>query len=210
MNFKFALLSAVLAGTFAAAAHAGDSGTVYGAVSTNGLGIGYARSISDNWALRGQYNTYSRSFSGNIGDTGATGQLDVGLKLDALQLLADWYPSSGGGFRLTGGAVANNNKITMSGVGNVNGTNTQLDGTIKMSGSGITPYLGIGYSTRPKDAKGWGFTFDLGVMFQDPSVDLNAPGASAADVAAQKAKIQNDLSALKNMPLLSMGVGYSF
>lgn len=106
--------------------------------------------------------------------------------------------------------MVNNNKITMAGVGNVNGTSTQLDGTVKMSGSGLTPYLGIGYSTRPKDAKGWGFMFDVGVMFQDPSVDLNAPSASAADVAAQKAKIQNDLSALKNMPLLSMGVSYSF
>ena len=130
--------------------------------------------------------------------------------LSTFQMLADWYPGDSG-FRLTGGAVINNNKITFTATGATVGTatNQTANAQIKLSDS-PSPYLGFGYSSRPKFAKGLGFVFDAGIMFQDPKVTLTASGASAADIAAQRAKVEDAVKDLKNMPVLAFGISYSF
>ncbi len=193
------------------AAQAGDAGTLYTQLSTNGVGIGYAKSVSEDWALRGQYNFYRRTYSDSIGDFGANATLDVVLDMSSLQLLGDWYPGSSG-LRLTGGLVLNNNRITAVGVGTVNGkVGATVNGEIKMSDS-VAPYLGIGYASKPQTAKGWGLNFDLGVMFQSPKSSLSAtgPGVTQADVDAQNAKVQVEADKLKTMPVIGIGLSYSF
>lgn len=210
---KFVHTAAILALTLGAiplAANAGDAGTIYTQVSTNGLGIGYATSIGENWAARGQFNSYQRSFSGDVGDYGSNARLTADVNLSTLQLLADWYPTDSG-LRLSGGVVVNNNKINVSGTGATVGssTNQTVSSEIKMS-DGLSPYLGVGYSTKPKYAKGFGFNFDLGVMFQNPKATLTASGASQADIDAQLAKVQDTIDKLKYMPVIGFGVSYSF
>jgi hypothetical protein len=159
--------------------------------------------------VRGQVNALPKqTFTGDVGDFGSTSNLKVEIDWTSVQLLGDWYPSSGG-FRLTGGAVVNNNKITVSGTGQVNGTTSTVNSEIKMS-DGLTPYLGLGYSAKPKDAKGFGFVFDLGVMMQNPKATLVAPQASAADVAAQLVKVQDAIDKLKIFPVIGLGISYSF
>lgn len=191
------------------AALAGDGGVVYTQLGTNGLGIGYAASVGADWAVRGQYNTLQQSFSGDVGDFGPGSALDVKIDFNSLQLLGDWYPARDG-FRVSGGVVFNNNKITLNGIGQVNGVNGTVNGEIKMS-DGVAPYLGIGYSTKPTLAKGLGFNFDLGVMFQTPKATLTATGGpSAADVAAEQVKMQDAADKLKNMPVLAIGLSYAF
>lgn len=211
MNYKQRKSLCVLALACAApfAAHAGDAGTLYTQIGTNGLGIGYAISVSEDFAVRGQYNALPKqSFTGDVGDFGSTSKLTIDINWSSVQLLGDWYPGDGG-FRLTGGVVFNNNKINISGTGEVNGTPAVVDGEIKMSDS-VAPYLGIGYATRPKTAKGFGFNYDLGVMFQNPKSTLNATGASQADIDAQNAKVQDAINNLKVMPVFGIGVSYSF
>ena len=191
------------------AAHAGDSGTAYLQLGSNGVGLGYAVSVANDWAVRGQYNTFKQSFSGDVGDFGAGSVLAIDLKLDSLQLLGDWYPSDGG-FRVSGGVVINNNKITVAGTGNVNNIPATVNAEVKLS-DGLTPYVGIGFSTRPKDAKGFGFIADLGIMFQNPKSTLTATGAvTQGDIDTQNAKIQDAINKLKTMPVLAFGVSYSF
>lgn len=192
------------------AALAGDAGTIYTQISTNGLGLGYAKSVGDNVAVRGQINSYSRSFTGDVGDFGAGNVLDVKLSLNSVQVLGDWYPSAGA-WRLSAGLVFNDNKVTLAGTGNVNNKPATVNGEVKLSNS-VSPYLGVGYSTRPKDAKGFGFNFDLGVMFQDPTVSLTATGVGVtqADIDAQKVKMQDAVDQLKNMPVIGVGVSYAF
>jgi hypothetical protein len=191
------------------AAVAGDAGTMYTQLGTNGLGIGYAASVSNSWAVRGQYNTMKQSYSGDVGSYGPGSALEVKIDFDSLQLLGDWYPA-GDGFRLSGGVVFNNNKITVTGTGQVNGVNGTVNGQIKMSES-AAPYIGIGYSTKPKVAKGFGFTFDAGVMFQDPKATLTATGGpTAADIAVGQRQMQEAADNFKNMPVLSLGLSYSF
>lgn len=192
------------------AAMAGDMGTVYTQISTNGLGLGYAKSVSESVAVRGQLNTLNQSFSGDVGDFGSGSVLDIKLAMSSVQLVADWYPGAGG-WRLTGGLVFNNNKITMAGSGQVNNKPATINGEVKMSDA-VSPYLGVGFATRPKDAKGLGFNFDLGVMVQNPTVTLTATGTGVtqSDIDAQKAKVQEAVDKLKAMPVVGLGVSYSF
>lgn len=210
MQFKQKLAQVALAACFVPmAATAGDMGTAYLQVGINGVGLGYAASVAPDFAVRGQYNTFKQSFSGDVGDFGTGSVLNIDLKLDSLQLLGDWYPSSGG-MRVSGGLVFNNNKITIAGTGTVGSTpGATVNGEIKMS-DGVAPYVGVGYSTRPKEAKGLGFIADFGLMFQNPKASLTAAGVPAADVEAQRVKMQDAIDKLKIMPVIAIGVSYSF
>jgi hypothetical protein len=198
---------------------AGDLGTIYTQLGTNGLGVGYGASVGDNWALRGQVNGLKRGFSASeVGDFGSTSTINVDFNLSSVQLLGDWYPSSGG-FRLTGGAVFNNNKLNVSGVGKVNNKDATVNGEFKMS-DGISPYFGLGYSSRPKAAAGFGFNFDLGLMSQNPKASLSATttgtGAGSglalpqSDIDAQTRKMQDAADNFKIFPAIGLGVSYSF
>lgn len=194
-----------------AAAHAGDAGVIYGQVSTLGLGIGYALPVAEHWAVRAQYNNYQRSFTGDLADTGSTGNLNIQLGLESFELLGDWYPFSGG-FRLSAGVVANNNRITFSGVGTVNGQQANVNGTLQFS-NGASPYLGLGYSSRAATARGWGVNVDAGILYQNPSATLTAsgnPSVTQSDVNAQQAKINSDAQALRNYPVIGVGLTYAF
>ena len=196
------------------AAMADEAGTIYTQISSNGLGLGYAKSVGDDFAVRGQINSYEYSFSGDVGDFGANATKDVKLSLNSVQVLGDWYPGAGS-WRLSGGLVFNDNKVTLKAtnatVGTVTGASASAE--VKLSNS-VSPYLGVGFSTRPKNAKGFGFNFDLGVMFQDPTVTLTAtlPGSTVpqGDIDAQKKKMQDAVDQLKNMPVLGLGVSYAF
>lgn len=209
LSTQLAQLVLVL-GTLPVAAMAGETGTVYAQVGSNGLGLGYAASVSQDWAVRGQFNTLKQSFSGDVGDFGTGSSLTVDLNLNSVQLVGDWYPMDGG-LRVSGGAVFNNNKITVNGSGKVGNDPTvrTVNAEIKMSDA-VSPYVGVGYSTRPKDAKGLGFNMDLGVMFQNPKATLTATGATQADVNAQLVKIQDAIDKLKTMPVFGIGLSYSF
>lgn len=202
---------ALVAAALPLAAMADGMGTVYTQLSTNGLGLGYARSVSEDWAVRGQINALPKqTFTGDVGDFGPGNTMTVDINWSSVQLVGDWYPGAGG-FRMSGGVVFNNNKITLNGTGTVNNVpNQTVNAEVKMS-DGIAPYAGIGYSTKPKDAKGFGFVFDLGVMFQNPKSTLTATGgASQADIDAQNAKVQDAIDKLKVFPVLGIGLSYAF
>jgi hypothetical protein len=202
--------AALIAGAAPLAAQAGDMGTVYTQLGTNGWGLGYAASLSPDIGLRAQANWLPKqTFTGDIGDFGSGSNLTIDFNWSSVQLVGDWYPTDTG-FRLTGGLVFNDNKINLSGTGNVNGTPGTIVGEIKLSDT-VAPYIGLGYAIRPKAARGFGFNFDLGVMFQTPKASLSATGGpSAADVAAQQAKMQDAIDKLKIMPVFGMGVSYGF
>lgn len=203
---------ALLLGAMPLAVFAGESGTVYTQLNSNGLGLGYAKSVTPDWAVRGQYSTAKLSYSGNVGDFGSGNTLTVDVKFDAFQVTGDWYPA-GEGFRLSAGGVVNNNKITVAGTGTVNNVpNVNVTAEVKMDNAGLAPYLGIGYMVKPKADKGFGFNFDLGVMFQNPKATLTASGGGVteADRAAQERKMQDAVDQLKYMPVLGFGINYSF
>ena len=209
LNSKIFILAVTLS-LSPLAANAGDSGAFYGQVGTNGPGLGYAASVNNDWAVRGQFNAYKMSFSGDVGDFGDSANLTADIKLQSILLLADWYPTASG-LRLSGGGVVNSNKVTLAGTGQVAGKVATVKGELKMSDS-LSPYLGVGYANRPKEAKGLGFNVDLGVMFQTPKASLTAIGSgiTQADIDTQLKKMQAAADKLKWLPVLGFGVSYGF
>lgn len=200
---------ALVLGTLPLAALAGDNGTVYTQLGTKGLSLGYAASVGDDWAVRGQYNYMTKQkYTGDVGDYGSGANITVDLDWSSAEVLADWYPASNG-FRVTGGLVQNFSKITVTGTGTVGATvGATVNAEIKMS-DGIAPYLGIGYAAKPKTDKGLGFNFDLGVMFQNPKATLTS-SASASDTAQKQREMQDAADKLKYYPVVSFGLSYSF
>lgn len=173
----------------------------------------------------------------NVGGFGTTYQnsgidYDANLNLSNIHLLGDYYPF-GGGLRLTGGFIIQNNRLTGTAkpgnnnlTYNVNGINYPVAavGQINASaafGSSVAPYLGIGFGTPI--SPGLGFNFDLGVMFPgSPTVSLTNPNPDPAfqaspayqvfqqDLQAQQDKTNKDISGFSVYPVLSIGLSYAF
>jgi hypothetical protein len=147
-----------------------------------------------------------------------------------VHLLGDYFPF-GGGLRVTGGFIFQNNRFSGSAKSNasnqinINGTNYNASqiGTVETSGNfsnSVAPYLGIGFGTPISE--GFGFNVDLGVMFAgSPTVSLAANNVSPSvpvaiqnqlrsDLAAQQQKTNSDIRSFNVFPVLSIGVSYAF
>jgi hypothetical protein len=139
-----------------------------------------------------------------------------------IHLLGDYFPF-GGGLRLTGGLVVQNNRFTATAKSdsndkiNINGTNYPAStvGTVEGQGSfsnSVAPYLGIGFGTPING--GLGFNIDAGVMFAgSPKVSLSAPNAPQAikdELAIQERKTNEDIKGFNLYPVVSIGFSYAF
>jgi hypothetical protein len=175
---------------------------------TTGLGADVAWSIAPTLSARLGYS------GGKVGYDVDTDQVsyDGDLKLSNVNALIDFAPL-GPLFRISGGLVFNDNKLDVRG----NLGAGSLTGTVK-SGRSAAPYLGIGYG-RVSGA-GVNFYADLGVMFQgSPRASLNAncAGLSAGQcstlqgqVAAEEARLQDEVKNFKYYPVLNIGLTIGF
>ena len=86
--------------------------------------------------------------------------------------------------------------------------------SLDIDDKGFSPYLGIGWGNRIGQENGFSFLAELGVLIPtgDADVDfsVNDPGntVSAADIAAEKKQIEDDLEGLS--AVASVGVTYHF
>ena len=142
-------------------------------------------------------------------------------------VLVDYYPFENN-FRLSGGAYYNDNGFT----GNIK---PSADTTIDINGQEyqvgdigsldsavsfdkVAPYIGLGWGNNAHD-KGWGFTFDLGVMYHgkgeanltpldiSPLIDKDL---LESNVVKEEQDINDDLHKIKVYPVVAIGVNYSF
>jgi hypothetical protein len=226
--FKLSLLGFGLAWSLSAAAQANLPGRelhttrVYTDVGTQGLGLGVAFGISESFDARIGMTSLklNRSIKGDTLDT------DAQLKFNNIGLYGDYYPF-GGGFRLTGGVQTGQNKVDLTSKPNgsvtVNGhTYTGAPGdsiTGQLNLSNTAPYVGLGYSSRGDQTNaGLSLNFDLGVRMGSADVSLQANGFNNlpaaqraqldADLAKERAKLQDDVKVLKTYPVLSLGLSY--
>lgn len=205
----------------AGAAHAAGAGLRAGTTGLGGdLGFGLMPTLSARVGYSGL--SYNRSI--DVTDVNYDGT----LRLSNVNLLLDFSPLPGP-FRVTGGFILNDNKVDVTGRPS-NGTYTfngnvypaaavgSLSGQVK-AGNRAAPYLGIGYGNVA--GLGINFYFDLGVMFQGtPSASLTAtcgPAVPAAvcsqvqqDVAAERTKLQNEISGFKYYPVANIGITIGF
>jgi hypothetical protein len=161
-------------------------------------------------------------------------EYDAEARLRTFTGLLDWHPG-GRGFRLTGGAVYNSTEIEgsslppRSGSYDIGGVPVPasllgtLDGTIEFDP--VVPYAGLGWGNAVAEGRGWGFAFDLGVIFQGeaevtltPVIPANSPinttpGAREALqilLDREERDIEEDAADYDLYPVVSFGVSYRF
>lgn len=192
---------------------------------TLGAGVELHKRVADNFSVR-------------LGYTGATLKKDgdfegnpyhVEFKLGGPKALLDWYVFSGG-FRLSTGAVASQNKLTMRAVPGAGSTFTlngqtfqgqteiqEVNGLLDFKST--APYLGWGWGNPAYKGKGFGFMVDMGViMHKVPTLDYTVTCAQSAtncaaiqtNAAAEKADMQKNLEKLRFWPVVELGLSYQF
>lgn len=217
------LALALMAGLSCAAANAAAMG-VSATAGTTGLGLHVSFPIQPKLNARVGFGYL------NYEDTGSTTDADYNfkMKLRTFDVLADYFPMDNG-FRMTGGLVYNGNRVDVdmkakSGAQYVvNGTTYSAAQAGSINGSvdfkKIAPYLGIGWGNAVAN-KGWGFSADLGVMFQgSPRTSLTNSGCQASaiictqlasDIAVEKTKLNDEVNSYKTYPVLRVGASYRF
>jgi len=188
-------------------------------VGTQGFNAEVGVDFGEQFGIRASGNYFSMSHDVDGDDVNYDGD----LRLQSLGLLADFYPFQTG-FRFSGGAYLNRNKVDITAtptdnveIGGTTYTPAQLgtlDGRIKFND--ISPYGGIGY-TSSRYEPGLSFVVDAGVMFQGGSdVTLTANGSAntipgfADDLEQERQDIKDDVDDFKYYPVLRVGIAYRF
>lgn len=154
---------------------------------------------------------------------------DGDVNLGGIPLLLDWYPAKNG-FRVTGGLVINNNEIDLDAEGLDSDRTVRigdreftvsdvgdLEGEVEFND--IAPYIGIGFGNPVKPGRQWGFTVDIGIMFQgagDVSIEATNASQAALDLGLneqlerEEDDIQDEVDNFQVYPILQIGVTYQF
>ena len=182
---------------------------------TLGYGIDATYGISEALNIRGQYNTIG--LDGDETDAGITYNYD--LDWNTYGILVDWHPFSGG-FRLSAGYFINNNEVTgRASETNPTVGNTTYPGVVSLK-SAVTfdssaPYVGIGWGNAAEKNNRLSFMFEVGALLQgSPKVSLvetsPIPVVSQADLNAEAAQLESDISEYDVYPVVTLGLAYQF
>ena len=166
---------------------------VTGKVGTTGLGADLTVPIIGNWInFRAGYNFGSLKPS--------TTQGDIDYKAD-IHFESDLSSTVGAG------TVIGNTPV---------GTTTSLNANVSWSDD-FAPYLGIGWGNAAEvsegDSFGIGFSLDVGAFYQgnpDVVITESSGTVSAADLAAEAAQIEDDISDFKFFPVVTLGINIRF
>jgi hypothetical protein len=212
------LISLALAPSSSAFADTGDFGI---AVKAGTLGIGgeVAIGILPSLNARASYNGFNYDGTTTESDI----KYDYKLKLKSVPVLLDWHPFENSGFRLSSGAVFNNNDVKATGtsqslytIGGATYTGAEI-GTLTgaVTFKKVAPYAGIGWGNAVGKESGLSIAFDLGVMFQgQPDVSLSASGPIASipsfqtNLDAEINDVKNKIENVKYYPVVSLGLAY--
>jgi hypothetical protein len=190
-------------------------------VSTLGFGLEGAKLLTGHLGVRGGFNYFKVSTHQTKSDI----QFDASLKMTAVSLLADFFPSRRGRFHLSTGFVTNPVDIKGTGVPTQSGTfeinhhtyQSSDVGTLnaRLKLPGLSPYLGLGFGTPAAQHGAIKFLFDLGVVLGRGRVSLSATGAAnnsqlQSDLNAEVADIQDDVHKVPVYPVLGFGLAYRF
>jgi hypothetical protein len=187
------------------------------------LGLGGELTAGLLQRVNGRLGFNALSISADLSDD-EDGVEDVSgdLELQTVSLLLDWHPWKDGGFRLSAGAILNNNEVSLTAesdvvvqLGDSAYLISDLNGDVTFDD--IVPYVGLGYGNAVGEGN-WHFSFDLGVMFQgEPDVSLSATALIPAQQDALNASIEQEIQDIEEdtevftmYPVLSFGLSYKF
>ena len=220
MKKKYLLL-AIVAASLANNAWADGTGSFDAGVKLGTLGFG----VEVNYPLN-SYLTVAvglNKFSKSRTDTIDNNDYKENIDLKTLSLLLNFHPFAGS-FRLTAGAMINNNELSLKAEPNatydINGTLYSAAQVGKLEANvdfhKFAPYAGIGFGHSA--SSGLGFTLDLGVMMQGkPNVDLSSTGGVLSNDATfqselkkEEANAEDDIKDFTVYPVVSVGLNYRF
>jgi hypothetical protein len=210
---------AVAAGLLCAVGTAAQAHEIYGAIGTDGIGVGYAYSVTSFANVRGEFDGFSLTHSFTSGDV----NYDAKLNLYHGGLFVDLFPAASVvPFHFTAGMLIGGDNIDananpMSGTYSINGVTVNANGeTIhaKAKFPTVRPYVGFGFG-HGTQSKGLSASFDAGVAFGRPHVDYDVPAdivtaAGQENVNAEEADLQNKVDRLRFYPIIKIGVTYRF
>lgn len=213
--FGCVVLMAVLAGPATAAGLA-----LGGKVGTVGAGLDLSLRLMDRLNVRLNGNYLPLSLDRRIEDIDFSADLTLGSLFGML----DWHPFANN-FRISVGAVYNGNELELHAtpskpveIGDVTYLPVHI-GTLTGSATfnTVAGYIGIGFGNAVEKERGWGFVFDLGVLFQGaPDVELSSNGllmmdpTFRANLEKERRKIQDDVEWFQFYPVLAFGISYQF
>ena len=225
-------------------------------ISTLGLGGHVVKKIIPQVNARVGINAFSLGLDDAI-DTDVDYEAD--LNLLNVSTLLDIHPIKRSGLRLSGGLIFGNNNFdgsadvselviegleeqeelneevieTLEGIDNLANVDAEVD-----VANGVSPYLGIGGGNAVAEGKGFGFWWNLGVVFSgSPDINLNTDLASEEVRASfedsefeeqvdriieetedslddvvdgEEDDIQDSLDFVDIYPVLSLGISYQF
>ena len=193
--------------------------------STLGLGVQVSTAlIPGTLDLAFGLNHLSVSHSGTYTSGGNDIPYTANLRLQTIPVLLDYYPFHGV-FRITGGVMVNENRISAvagggSGTYTINGDTYSAAqvGTLtgRITYRRLAPYLGIGFGSKAARHSGLSAGFDIGVLMTgSPQVALNASNPTndqqlTKDVAAAQANANQKGSSYRFWPVIGIRVGYAF
>ncbi|MGF6771564.1 hypothetical protein P3T18_004051 [Paraburkholderia sp. GAS199] len=186
---------------------------------TLGAGIGAALPLTSWSGVHAEIEGLGFSHSVDVDEN----RYDGHLKLLQGGLYLDLFPFSSSGFRVTAGALLNDDELSAHAVPNAQGNYKIGDDYVPAVGAApsatatlphVMPYLGIGYGHKPV-SKGFGLTFDLGVAYGRPRVSYNVPQiyslfTTQANIDKEEKDISDKVSRYKLYPVVQIGVTYRF
>ncbi|MGZ8376450.1 MAG: hypothetical protein ACXW05_06705 [Gemmatirosa sp.] len=203
------------------AAPAGRPVQVALTAGTLGIGAQVSRLVTDRVALR----VGASAFGLLIDDVTREGfTADANLRLVTAQALVDLYPFRTAPLHLTVGAVTGTTRALVrarpeAGTFTINdqeypaGAVGRLDGDLTVPRT--MPYAGIGFGRPRRHGLALVPFADIGVAFGKPTVTLRAENAArnpqlAADVEAQRRRLQDDLGRFPVVPVITWVAGWRF
>lgn len=170
---------------------------------TLGLGVDISRSFTPLFNARIGVNRFTYGFDVDTNDV----NYDADLELDSVHALVDFHPWAGG-FRLTGGVLANDNRVEGSGTHPSGG---RVDALVDFKSS--APYAGIGWGNATRGFLPVSWSIDLGLLGQgSPQVDLSNPDGLVPDSELQQEEddLEDELSDFDVYPVISAGLVFRF
>lgn len=215
-----------LLGSFFMVANA-SAADVMADVSGGSTGLGVHASIPMEQNINIRFGINYMKLTTVMSDT--DGDTNVNVTLSTFDALMDWFPLEGG-FHISGGLAYNGNKIDTTTILNgltykgisytpIYGKLGQVDGNFK-PGNVISPYIGIGWESGRTNTTGWGFTSDLGLLYQGkPHITLDSNGCTAdpatcnlvaKGVADEEARLNDEYAGKTIYPVVRVGASYRF
>ena len=204
--------------------------------STLGAGLALGYDISPSFSARAATNY----FAFDIDQSSAGNEYSVDLQFLSLGLMGDWHPFQNGFRVTAGGLFNGNKATLASRARDLDLGSGSYQGNMEaeLDFNAVAPYLGIGRTSGRGKGRGFSFFADAGVVFQgSPKLSASGqvkgegsscnfslsdsgratvqPGCSGleglrADLEAEHADLEDQLSAFKLYPVLMLGVTYRF